>query len=116
MACGARLFHTPGLQPPVDFRPVRAEPAPLQPRPAPPPLPPRDFRPHITLGFLLALVSTLVIPPLLGGVAVWLGWMAYSKGQGAQRRQGLLVIAAGVAGIVLGMVVSFWVESAKLLG
>jgi hypothetical protein len=68
------------------------------------------------MGGLLAFSATLVIPPLPGAAAIALGWTAYAHGQGKQRRQGVLVMAGGVAGIALGLAFGFWAQETGFLG
>lgn len=121
MQCGAAQFRvppgpTPGQAPAPQgplLPPPPAVPPPLAP-PAPP-VAPQDYRGHITAGYLLALVATLVLPPLFGPLAMWLGWVVYSRGGGDQRKQGLWVIAAGIAGTAIGLAVALWIDAANLL-
>lgn len=116
--CAAVLFTVPALEPPPELaapREVVVLPAPVPPEPAPRLVGVHDFRPHITVGAVLAFVSTLVLPPLFGGIAVALGWLAYSRGSGPQRRQGLWVMLAGAVGTGLGLALGWWVDQAGLL-
>lgn len=122
MQCGAPQFRVPAPTPagqvplpPPATAPPGPVPAPAQPPVPPPPAEPKDYRPHITAGYLLALVSTLVLPPLFGPLAMWLGYVVYTKGAGDQRKQGLLVIAAGLVGTAIGMAVALWIDAADLL-
>jgi hypothetical protein len=108
------LFEGPaGLEPPPEL----AAPSVLRPElPGPPAMPSRaqpmagvdDFRLHIVVGALLAFVSTLVLPILFGPIAMALGWLAYARGRGAQRRQGLLVVVFAAAATVLGTYLGLW--------
>lgn len=117
MQCGAAQFKvprpTPPAQVPLPQAPAQAPAAPVavaQPVGAA-----QDFRPHITAGYLLALVATLVLPPLFGPIAMWLGYLAYTRGAGDQRRQGLWVMLAGALGTVVGMVIALWIDAIDLL-
>lgn len=118
MQCGAAQFRVPRPTPPAEV--------PL-PGPAPPPQPAapvgvappvgvaQDFRPHITAGYLLALVATLVLPPVFGPLAMLLGYLAYTRGAGDQRRQGVWVMVAGFLGTAVGMAIALWIDAIDLL-
>lgn len=115
--CGAVQFEAPALSIPPELAAPRPEAPAPEPEPAPPAAAPaKDYRPHLAAGALLAFVATLVVPPLTGGIAIALGWLAYSRGAGAQRRQGLLVIVAGLAGTAIGLAIALWAEQAGILG
>lgn len=131
MACGAPLLRAPPAEPPAGLAPAppAARPPPAPPgqgpppaplevpaEPAPPPPPPKDYRSHITVGYLLAFVSTLVVPPVFGPIAMAIGWVVYRNAGGHQRQQGLFVLAAGFVGMAVGMAVGLWVQEADLLG
>lgn len=117
-SCGTVLFTPPAMQAPADLAPPQA--------PAAPPrfvIPQavrdaaaKDYKPHLTIGLILAFSATLVVPPLTGAIAMALGWMVYTRGAGAQKKQGLLVMAAAVAGMAVGLGVGFWVQEAGFLG
>jgi hypothetical protein len=131
MQCGAQQFHVPGMEAPADAPrppghvqvlrnpPGQAPGGPGSPVSAPPGPAPMvgvtDYGPHITVGYLLALVATLVLPPLFGAIALGLGWLAYSRGAGHQRKQGLYVMLAAIAATALGLAIAFYVDHIGLL-
>lgn len=117
--CGAQMYAVPRMEPPADVVPPRrpdAVPPPAEPvEPRPNLVGVQDFRPHLTLGAVLAFVATLVIPPLFGGIAAALGYLAYSRGNPVQRRQGLWLIVASIACIAIGLALTFWFQQAGFI-
>lgn len=120
MQCGQAQFRVPAAPPPGQVPlPPAAPSSPVPAGPVGPPAQPvgvaQDYRGHITAGYLLALVATLVLPPLFGPIAMWLGYVVYTRGAGDQRKQGLWVIAAGLAGTAIGLAVALWIDATNLL-
>lgn len=119
MQCGTAQFRSGTLQPPPDVAaPVGARtPPPWAPSaevPAPVAVV-QDMRAHITIGYLLAFVATLVLPPLFGAIGFGLGYLAYARGAAHQRQQGLWVMAANVAATVLGLAIALYIDHLGIL-
>lgn len=112
MQCGEPLLSEPRMEAPPSVKGEAPAPAPLPPPAA---MGARDYRPHLTVGALLAFVATLVVPPLTGGVAMLLGYWAYAHGNPDEKRKGLLVMLAGLVGMSIGLAISLLVERAGLL-
>jgi hypothetical protein len=116
MRCGYEMARPPPMTAPDDLAPPPASTSPPQAAVVPPPAPRQDLRPHLALGAVLAFVATLVIPPLFGGAALFLGWTVYKQSEGELQRRAKWLMVASIACTGIGLAVSLYAQEAGLLG
>lgn len=109
-------INPPPNQPPN--QPILQQPYPPQMAYVPVAVPPQNPAAHpgrsfVYMGIIFAVVSLLFIPPLFGVIGIILGIMAKNKGENSL---GLTTIILAAIFMVIGMILSYWVNVAMKEG